>query len=114
MRLIRALASPSNSLLILSLSKDERLAHNRAIEPRAISAARPSTSSGQAQDKLRTSDVRKASSSRHWRPCRISAGGALEQGVCDNRGGEECRGEEHARSRRRQENVGPNRQGDDR
>src|SRR5206468_12499083 len=60
MRLIRALASPSNSPLILSLSKDERLAHDRPIEPRAISAAGPSTSSGQAQDERCTEGVKLA------------------------------------------------------
>src|SRR5205814_147357 len=44
----RPSSSDVNSPLILSRSKAERLAQDSPVEPRAISAARPSTSSGRA------------------------------------------------------------------
>src|SRR5881227_672742 len=44
----RPSSSDVNSPLILSRSKDERLAQDSPVEPRAIPAARPSTGSGRA------------------------------------------------------------------
>src|SRR5204863_7795557 len=44
----RPSSSDVDSPLILSLSKDERLAQDSPVEPRAIPAARPSTGSGRA------------------------------------------------------------------